>query len=106
MNRAFTCNFFQIFCAYHAINTLELSPTSELAHLPLFAAVCVRIRIFLGVTYVASHSLSHKIEHGYRGDMLDGMLLRFKILEEARSKWPAGMKSSQEYANWSSRQEL
>jgi len=39
--------------------------------------------------------------------MLDGMLLRFMVLEEARRMWPAGVAgSSQDYAKWSSNQEL
>ena len=50
---------------------------------------------------------SSQIEQGYRGDMLDGMLLRFMILEEARSMWPAGVQAtSQDYAKWQSHQEL
>lgn len=47
-----------------------------------------------------------QIEHGYRGDMLDGMLLRFKILEDARRMWPAGTGTSQDAAKWESRAEL
>ena len=47
-----------------------------------------------------------QLEHGYRGELLDGMLLRFKILEEARSRWPAGTGTSQDYAKWETRQEL
>ena len=47
-----------------------------------------------------------QLEHGYRGELLDGMLLRFKILEEARSRWPAGTGTSQDYAKWETREEL
>ena len=47
-----------------------------------------------------------QLEHGYRGELFDGMLLRFKILEEARSRWPAGTGTSQDYAKWETRQEL
>ena len=77
-----------------------------------------------------------QIEHGYKGDLLDGksivscrlnshlaehellvnnllrvllaagMLLRFQILEEARRRWPEGMGTSQDYAKWESRHEL
>jgi hypothetical protein len=47
-----------------------------------------------------------QIEHGYRGDVLDGMLLRFRILEEARRQWPSGVGSTQDYAKWESREQL